>query len=692
MENKMKKFFLLTSFLLITLFAFQACSKSSSGPSDPPPAAITQIGTLSVTPGAVIVSQNVEAIVNLVIDPGVQVADSSVTLYKADAAGNAGQLITMLYDDGVLSNGDEIKGDNVFSAKIDINEANAGAIDFIAMAVVINAQNKQLPSKKSTVTVYSNLTAQEYNEIVNTQSQGADQLNTYIAGNVGNLDQAVTQLAGWLDTQAAVESVEQSGSSVMIKYSNGMYGAINVAVEEASGTTRGSASTIEKKRKQSKAVPVSRQTRGDYYSSAKKRVIQKASDLDPKLIGNRNVMIYAPYEAAFAPHNEGSRIVSILNGSGFEFEIDYYTNQNATVSVLKNLTNYGLVVLATHGSAGKAFYTGEIVDTNSTEYQNSYKALIKSNKLFIALNMVIAQNGDEKTRANVYGVRGSFISDLAGSFPNSVILNNSCESTKSNELSNAFIGKGAKTYYGYDKIVSSSFCVLNADTLIKRLAKDLKTTGESFMAGSDPASHGAAFQMVGANDVRFPDEFINGDFEYGKLTGWTKAGDGRVISKLGFLAPTGGNYMGIISTGLGYTTSTGSVQQTFTLKADEKTLEVKWNFLSEEFLEYIGSIYQDYFEIKVKDKNGNVTSLSRKTIDGYAADFGATDSTAGNLVKVSPDIVFDRGGVYMTGWQSSTYDLSPWAGQRITLIFAAGDVGDSIYDSAILLDDIYIKK
>jgi len=29
-----------------------------------------------------------------------------------------------------------------------------------------------------------------------------------------------------------------------------------------------------------------------------------------------------------------------------------------------------------------------------------------------------------------------------------------------------------------------------------------------------------------------------------------------------------------------------------------------WNFLSEEFLESIGSQYQDFFQIVVKDKNG----------------------------------------------------------------------------------------
>jgi hypothetical protein len=53
--------------------------------------------------------------------------------------------------------------------------------------------------------------------------------------------------------------------------------------------------------------------------------------------------------------------------------------------------------------------------------------------------------------------------------------------------------------------------------------------------------------------------------------------------------------------------------------------------------------------------------------------------------------VFDVGDVYMTGWQSSTFDLSAFKNKRITLSIAAGDVGDSIYDTAILLDDIVVK-
>jgi hypothetical protein len=543
--------------------------------------------------------------------------------------------------------------------------------------------------------VFTPLTTKEYSDVVKTQSDASTQLNTYLAGNVNNLSNAMTQLATWLGARTEVQTATlNSSNGIEISYKNGLTGGIIVSVQgNSGGVQRGGYIPEADGRKSKSTIPLSKQTKGEvFHSGSSNRIYKTSGDPDPTIIGNRNVLIYAPYEAAFAPWNEGANARTILNNSGFEFQIDYYTNQAATVSVLNNLTDYGYVILATHGSGGKFLLTGEVIDTTQQVWRDSYKGMLKSGKLAVFNNVTISSVGAVTTTANVYGVSNKFISSLSGTFPNSVILNNSCESTKTALLSTAFTGKGAKTYYGYSKVVNSGFCVKNSDTLTKRLAKDLKTTADAFMAGSDPTAPNAVFQMVGANDVHYPDDLINGDFEYGKIQGWTKTGDGRVISQLGSQTPTGGSYMGIISTGLGYTTATGKIYQTFTVRNTQSQLVVRWNFLSEEFLEYINSQFQDYFTITVKDvKTGVSTTLLSRTIDGIASQFGATKTSAGNLIKVSPGIVFDVGDVYMTGWQSSTFDLSAFKNKRITLSIAAGDVGDSIYDTAILLDDIVVK-
>lgn len=63
----------------------------------------------------------------------------------------------------------------------------------------------------------------------------------------------------------------------------------------------------------------------------------------------------------------------------------------------------------------------------------------------------------------------------------------------------------------------------------------------------------------------------------------------------------------------------------------------------------------------------------------------------GRCGSVSPvDVAFDRGRVFATGWRSVSVDVTGYAGQDGVLAFGAEDVGDSAYDSAILMDDVTI--
>lgn len=687
----MKNFFI-ALFLSIVMALIAGCSKDDN-PVNPPEE--FEIGQLVINPSAIIEGTPTEVLVRLTANPGLSLVDSTVKLVRVDNNNNVTEDLGLLFDNGDLDNGDDILGDNVFSGYVTLTRP-AGELKLRVIAKVQQTNNQiNGVSTVLTMSVFSDFTSQELNVVLSTQQNAFNKLNEFMGGNVNNLESAIGQVVTWLQTQQGVAEVSSDGTSnIEIRYTSNVYGGLVFAQEDETGSiiTRGGITTKEDRRKNYRPIPVRSQTVGTIDESKIPYRVSKPSDLDPTIIGNRNVLIYAPFEAAFAPQNEGQKIVSILNSSDFEFEITYLTNQNATINALNNLTDYGYVVLATHGSQGKSFSTGEVVDTNNSAYQNQYKAMIKAGKLAIWKNIVIKKDGTTNVKSDVYAVRFPFISDLPGTFSNSVILNNSCESTMNADLENAFIGKGAKTYYGYSKIVSSRFCVENADSLTRRLAKELKTTGESFIAGNDPYStHNAAFQLKGANDVRYSEDLINGDFEFGKLDGWTRAGDGRVISRLASLNPTQGNFMGIVSTGLGFTEATGSIFQSFRVRNDHSTLTLKWNFLSEEFLEFINSEFQDYFRIIIRKADGSEDVLLSKTIDELAADFGATSSSAGNLIAVSPDIVFDVGDVYMTDWQTSTFNIVPYRGQRITIIFAAGDVSDSIYDTAILFDEISVQ-
>jgi len=57
--------------------------------------------------------------------------------------------------------------------------------------------------------------------------------------------------------------------------------------------------------------------------------------------------------------------------------------------------------------------------------------------------------------------------------------------------------------------------------------------------------------------------------------------------------------MGIISTGLGYTLEHGELKQRIFIPEYANKLIFDWNVLSEEFLEWIGSRYDDPFVVTI---------------------------------------------------------------------------------------------
>ena len=678
---------------LIIYFSFISGCSEDNPVVNPPGTNDAIVGTLVSTSSSITVGSNDTVIFRFTVNPGTAFTDSVSHLIKI--VNSTETEIGLLKDNGLLSNGDEIAHDNVYSGKFIFNEPSAGEIKYKAKGIISTSSNGY--SQVIAITVNSQLTSQEISTLFKTQSSAKNQLQTYLAGNPNNIENATTQLVAWLQTQPGVQSVERNGNTgIIIHYTSGISGGLLYSVADATGRihTLGGEAANDTLRRNKRSVPLNEQTIGinDYYQDNANTYTDNPP-LDPNTIGNRNVLIYEPFQAAFPTYPVGPKIITRLNQSTCkDYNVTTFTNQNANISVLSSLTNYGLVFITTHGLTGKRIFTGEIADTNLQIYKTTYRAMVKADKLSIWKNITIAQNGLLRDTADVYVATDKFISGLAGTFPNSVIVNNSCESALNPDLGNAFIGKGAKTYFGYSKVVHIGFVAVISDSIAKRMAVDGKTSGNTFFAATDPEDPFAVLtKIVGSNDLSFSTSLLNKDYELGTIEGWTRSGDGRVISRLGTVNPTQGSFMGIISTGLGYTTSSGSVSQCFLVQNTQSTLKLKWNFLSEEFLEFIHSQYQDYFRILLVKQDGSQVTLFSRTIDEMALQFGADTNHAGQLISVSPNIVFDEGGVYMTGWQDISFNIIPYRGQTVVIIFKCGDVGDSIYDTAILLDDIIIQ-
>jgi hypothetical protein len=71
--------------------------------------------------------------------------------------------------------------------------------------------------------------------------------------------------------------------------------------------------------------------------------------------------------------------------------------------------------------------------------------------------------------------------------------------------------------------------------------------------------------------------------------------------------------------------------------------------------------------------------------------YRAIDDLGGEVSEVANS--FDQGDVYATGWRPQTETIpASLRGKRVELRFFATDIGDSIYDTAVLIDNIRITE
>ena len=627
------------------------------------------------------------------LSPTVMLSEEFLTLVQVDENDNFLGEMGYLYDDGNLDeHGDEIKGDRVFSMKSVFQFVEAGTKYFRVIAKVGGAEIK---SPVFTVNVFDKQeTEDKIAALINYKTTIEEQLGI-LANNGFTPAQIEAAIDVWLKEQPFVVSTEKAGAYIKVNYTNGLSSFI--FVEANKGVIKGGGKT---ERGKAPAIPLEMQTRGIWQQpTAYKGGAFKAPSLD-NIIQNKSVLIWSPFENNFVEDMEPA-LAPIFQNSPLGFGVTYLKNEACDVASLQNIGGYGVVILDTHGFLGNMLITRQRIDDlaslgKAEQYKDYLYQYVSGNMFFVTMAYYREDLGTNAVETFFAVTPQFFTEKIKTVMPNSIIFNGSCESSMSDAFADAFFSKGAKAYLGFSSGITVQTCNAKAIEFFSSLTSDIAvTTGDAYKAdlnfteSYDGTSWTTSYLMNGNTGMHFTLGLINGDFEFGNLNGWTVDGDGRVITQLGFLKPTQGNYMGIISTGLGYTEKYGSIFQSFRV-VNETTLSFKWNFLSEEFLEYIGSQYMDYFTVSIIDDQGNEEILFSKNIDEIAAMFGAANGVQGNLINVSPEIVFDRGDVYMTDWQNSNFDISKYQGKNVTLVFKCGDVGDSIYDTAVLLDEITV--
>ena len=243
----MKKTFVILSLLALSIFFFITCSDDKNSPTEPTIGDI-EIGTLTLSQDAILENLATEITFKIAVASGIDIVDSMLSLIKLDASNNSLGEIGKLYDNGVLANGDDIAGDNIFSGIIEFSESSEGLIMLQALGnAKTSAGQGSGYSQVAELSIFSDISSSENKEIFATQEDATDKFVEYLGGNVSNVESAVAQTVQWLQQQPQIAQVINDGNtSIQIQYKSGLYGGVIFSFKDANGTvlTQGEADLI----------------------------------------------------------------------------------------------------------------------------------------------------------------------------------------------------------------------------------------------------------------------------------------------------------------------------------------------------------------------------------------------------------------------------------------------------------------
>lgn len=608
--------------------------------------------------------------------------ESSVILSVKNTDGTW-QELGYLFDNGNLEESkDEIKGDGYFSIDLSqyVDTSTIGKQEYQIKAAFENGESLV---KNFSINVVDSIKEEsilaaksDIQEVMMELEEGASTPSIF-----------KEQLVSKLQANHNVQNVVASDSAIEVTFESGVKNIINLI----------------------KSADVSG------LSKVKSKAIQ-----NPDTIEDGDVLIWSPRTTGYKFSGVGSEKYSLyaeaqkemFNKSGVGYSVHNVTGRWATIDALKTMTNYGTVILNADSFLDKWLSTGEEqLDTGMylVEQTNGEMATVQN---------VYIEDGYVDYYSDPYYVVNEkwFENNLNGKFENSLIYNSSDNLGQTSAYWDVFASKGAGAYVGINGKLDDDSLDKSAYSFFENFIEN-QTLGEALIGG--------AIKGYGNLDLKYDikwveNSLVNGDFEAessssNKVPGWNYVGDGRVLSSLGNLVyPTQGNQMGLISTGLGFTENLGEIAQTFKVNENANTLSFDWNYLSEEFLEYIGSGYDDPFVVTLETLDG---SYSEKVLDlsvnKLAEQFGAgydgyynayydeetdeyydtyKEKTGGELIHVSPSIKFDDGDVWMTNWQHKDFTLPQEVkGKLVRLVFSAQDAQDSILDTVVLIDNVQVK-
>jgi hypothetical protein len=425
------------------------------------------------------------------------------------------------------------------------------------------------------------------------------------------------------------------------------------------------------------------------------------SSLSANIVGSNRALVLSPFKPEFNPYDESDEIADSLTQLGFDVELK--SDTQVTLNDFKQLDQYGVIAFISHG--------GRVEQQSGTQIPNSIlngslnpdgsnsDAAVGRVALLTGISATLADFESGGTyyddlvdgyvaplsinRQIYVSITPSFITHYSSTLPNSLIYVGACDSTYNDTLADAFLNQGAGAFVGYSRVVDSWFADRHGQAMFNALAAD-RTTGEipGIDVSIDPLNN-ALFDLTSASDTDLTINIglRNGSFEIDNLSGWQTAGDASAIPDLGPLSAPEGEEMAFISTA----ESNSSISQSFFVPHNADTLTFEYNVISEEPSEYVGSQYDDQFDVLLNPAPTNSDPKPQSiTVAIETINTSTWLPISGINFPGGDDTVFE------TGWQSVSFDLTPYQGREVELLFRTFDQGDAIYDTAALIDNMLI--
>jgi hypothetical protein len=571
-------------------------------------------------------------------------ASGEIITLVGHRAGGEQQQLAVLRDDGNVSLGDDIAQDGIYSGIVNFHETVSGELRVKAS---VETDVGTINSEELAIHVLERTSPSEINQFTQLNDQLLLYFLKYQESDPLHAEQLTIQ---WLKGQPGIQDagLSPNGGSIWYKDHKNIVGGI------LTGTAAG--------------------TKGSDGVQTIQSVSELAGsvELNTQQISSSNVLIASPF-ASTSLSPESYDALEQQFKSNENYNVNRLKDEAVTVDLFKTLSNYGVIVLDTHGeklgsldSAKLVFLTGE--KATAANY-SKYEADLQQGRL----NVV----------KGYYAITPEFISYYNQTLPNSLIFNGSCLSLYEDTFAQAFLKLGAKSYFGYSGYIKATDDHVLVTELFDLLLNQQKSSGQAYNSIMQSSVSGKELlKLHGASNLIIKSQLISTSFEEGSVVGWLTQGDVRVIPKLGPLEPPHGNYMAIISTGLGsINSSNSSIEQYITIPEGAQSIEFVYNVVSEEPMEFVGSRYDDKFEATFTKDSGAKVVLAQESVNTSAwskvvgIDFSGGDSTT-----------------YMTGWKNVSYNVSGLSGSgKINFKFHVWDMGDSAYDTAALIDNIRIS-